>query len=123
MDKEMIQRVLDFIREGAIATSGPAKWGFDQVCAYRANVAMGELITLAIAVILSLAVVICLVPSVRKGMDTRDSSFWYEFGAPVVCTTFSVICVISASALLERLPTDLATIRNPAGSVLSGLTK
>jgi hypothetical protein len=121
MDKEMLQKVLDFIREGATAASGPAKWGFEQVCAYRSSVALGELISLALAVILSLAIAVCLVPSIKKGMNMTGSSFWREVGAPIVCIVLSIICVISLVAFICQLPTDLATIRNPAGSVLNGL--
>jgi hypothetical protein len=119
----MLQKVLDFIREGAIATSGPAKWGFEQVCAYRANVALGELTSLALATIIPLAVVLYFVPCIKKGMNMRGSSFWCEVGAPTVCIVLSIICIGSSIAFLCRLPTDLATIRTPAGSVLSELAK
>jgi uncharacterized membrane protein len=119
MDKEMLQKVLGFIREGATATSGPAKWGFEQMCTYRSSVALGELVTLALGVILSLVAVVCLVPSIKKGMNTKDSGFWCEVGAPVVGIILSCICAASLVAFLCRIPTDLATIRNPAGSVLS----
>jgi hypothetical protein len=53
MDKEMLQKVLDFIREGATAASGPAKWGFEQVCAYNAMQAKAYLIALVTLFLLS----------------------------------------------------------------------
>lgn len=50
-----VQKVLDFIREGAKAASGPAKWGFEQVCAYQATQAKAYLIGLLAALVLSVA--------------------------------------------------------------------
>jgi hypothetical protein len=121
MNKEMLQKVLDFIREGTTTAAGPTKWGFEQVCAYRANVALGELITLALATIISFVAVFCLVPTIKKGMNMSGSSSWREVGAPIVGMILSIICATSLITFLCRLPTDLATIRNPAGSVLSSL--
>jgi hypothetical protein len=122
MDKEMLQKVLDFIREGATAASGPAKWGFDQMCAYRANVALGELITLAFAAIISFVAAFYLVPFVKKCIRMDHDDFWCEASVPMVVILF-IICIISTATFLGKLPTDLATIRNPAGSVLNGLAK
>jgi hypothetical protein len=123
MDKEMLQKVLDFIREGATTASDPAKWGFDQMCAYRANVALGELITLAFAAIISFVAAFYLAPFVKKhiGMDHND--FLREVGVQMIDIILFIICISSLIAFLCLLPTNLATIHNPAGSVLSELAK
>lgn len=49
-----VQKVLDFIREGAKAASGPAKWGFEQVCAYQATQAKAYLIAIVVFFVVSL---------------------------------------------------------------------
>lgn len=123
MDKEMLQKVLDFIREGATAASGPAKWGFEQVCAYRASVALWELVALGLGAMVAFGVAACLIPSVKKGLKTSGASFWYEVAAPPVTTVSLVVGALMLALLLSSLPGGLATIYNPAGSVLNSLAR
>ena len=117
-----VQKVLDFIREGAKAASGPAKWGFEQVCAYRASAALGSIISDLAAAVIFAALVIPLVPSIKKGRKTSYDDFWAEVGAPAVAV---ILILLSAGCLLHLcacLPDTIATIRNPAGAVLNSLT-
>ncbi len=117
-----VQKVLDFIREGAKAASGPAKWGFEQVCAYRASAALGSLIADLISAVIFAVLIIPLVPAIKRGRKTMYENFWPEVGAPAVAV---ILALLSAGALLHlcaNLPEIIATIRNPAGAVLNSLT-
>lgn len=67
-----VQKVLDFIREGAKAASGPARWGFEQVCAYNATQAKAYLVSMIAFLVVSLIALVVFIyfkrnpPMVKK---------------------------------------------------------
>lgn len=122
MDKEMLQKVLDFIREGATAASGPAKWGFEQVCAYRVNQEIAWLVCLsAITVLMVLVIAFSYNRCSLEGFDPDGGI------ADNVAITMGalglmglLVCVL---CILTTLPESYAVIKNPEGAVLSRLSR
>ena len=77
-----VQKVLDFIREGAKAASGPAKWGFEQVCAYQASQAVAYLIGLLAALVLSVAALSVSIYYKRNPSKVKKVYEGNYFGCP-----------------------------------------
>ncbi len=122
MDKEMLQKVLDFIREGAASASGPAKWGFEQVCAYRASREMAWLVGLG--AVFSLLLVALLAGLKRVARDDLDPDNVPADTAGLAAAFLGGLGIlICLFVFLATFSESYATIHNPAGSVLSGLTQ
>ena len=145
-----VQKVLDFIREGAKAASGPAKWGFEQVCAYRAVVAIATIIGLVIALFVVGGITMYLINKYLnpQGIRRTFTGSWWEAPAHLEhrwanCDhqeiktieyydhqkdglgLAAIVGVIFSAFLLIGLivegPNLVATAVNPAGSVLNSL--
>ena len=146
-----VQKVLDFIREGAKAASGPAKWGFEQVCAYRATVALATIIGLVIALFVVGGITVYLINrylSPQAIRRTFTGSWWeapshleprwsdcdrkeiktieyYDHKkdglglAAFIGAFFSILLLV---CILIGGPSLIATVVNPAGSVLNSFT-
>ena len=116
-----VQKVLDFIREGAKAASGPAKWGFEQVCAYRASAAATDLVVTLMGFVVALTLAFLVVRYTIKNWSGSINKQEMEPLFGTVSFILPVVAIIMFIATLCSAATDIPVIRNPEGAVLSSL--
>lgn len=118
-----IQKVIDFIREGAQAAAGPAKWGFEQVCAYRASAAMADLVVSCVGFVMVATSALLVVRYTIKNWDGFISEKDQEVLWGSVSVILSIFTVVFMLFAMFSITQDVPIINNPAGSVLSDLAK
>lgn len=119
MNPEAVQKVLDFIREGAKAASGPASEAFKQVCAYKASSAMMDLVVTFVSFV---TVATCAFFFVRYTLKNWNGSICENDFEPFFAIgsfVLSVGTIIMFIAVLSSVSTDIPTIHNPAGAILN----